>query len=497
MVDKRQRVAIRLESFFRHLDGGADSHHQLLNAVVSFGAVMKQRVAPTAHRDPIVSSVSELPVDASGTENVFAAIGQCVSKYRRKCRDGQLMIVVWTDESGDDVAKLEDTIRICQDHGVSVSVVGPSAVLGADVGLHSFTDPQSQQIHQLPVRRGPDSALPERLDLDYWFLTQEPQPELELRSGFRGAGLPSWYGTDDLTVPGYHCIAALEVALPSWYGGRDLKGLVSGFGPYALTRLTLQTGGAYIIFDREEDRVLFPVDTMRAYLPDYRSVEECLHDVQSHPLRRAVMEAVKLTQNKKVGPPPTLLFGKQSESPPYGFMRTYLTPAGFVSNLRRNRLGLKAEADRTARIVEQALAHVAEPGSVERGLEYEYERENARRWRAWYDLTRGRLLATSIRLEEYRLTCDEVVKPGFLDETTNHLILVPSLEMRSDSDFRCRAEEAERLLMRCVRENPNTPWALLAQRELEYGLGINVRQHTLMHVEMPASSTRYTLLPRL
>jgi len=276
-----------------------------------------------------------------------------------------------------------------------------------------------------------------------------------------------------------------------------LKGLVSGFGPYALTRLTLQTGGTYIILDREENRGPFPARVLQAYLPDYRSVEQYLHDVASHPLRHAVLEAVKVTQGKNLGPPPTILFGKQSQSPPYGLMRTYFTPAMFVSHLRANRLRLKAQADRTTRIVEQALAHVSASGSVETGLDRQYKREGSRRWRAWYDLTRGRLLATSVRLEEYRLACDLVVEPGFLDEATNHVIFVPAGEMKSDSHFRRRAEEAERLLARCVRDNPNTPWALLAQRELDYGLGIDARQYALKRVMMPRSGARQSRPPKL
>ena len=209
------------------------------------------------------------------------------------------------------------------------------------------------------------------------------------------------------------------------------------------------------------------------------------------------MAAVKVTQNKKLGPPSTMLFGKLSESPPYGFMRTYLTPARFVNNLRKSRRQLQAQADRTSQIVEEALAHVCQPGSVKNELEYEYERESSRRWRAWYDLTRGRLLATSVRLEEYRLACDLVVQPGFLNETTNHLIFGPALEMRADSRFHRRAEEAERLLTRCVRENPNTPWALLAQRELDYGLGIDVRQHTITLFAMPPSTAQRPQFPEL
>jgi len=493
-LDDRQRMITRVDSFLRRF-GGTASQHQLLNAVVSFGAGMKQHVAPTEASEPVLKSLSELPVDASGRENAFAAVEQCVVKYRKEWRDRQLMILVWTDESGDDAAKLEDTIRICRDQDASVSVVGPSAVLGAEMGLHSFVDSLSRRVRPLPIKRGPDSPAPERLQLDYWFLTQQPATDLAPPSGFLGADMPSWYGGPDPNVPDHRCLAATEVALPSWYGGRDLKGLVSSFSPYALTRLSRQTGGTYTIFDRGEDRAPFGEVAMREYVPDYRSIEEYLVDVQSHPLRRAVMEAVKVTQNKKLGAPPTMLFGQWSETPPYGFMRNYIAPAKFGGKLRMMRRWLKAEADRTTRIIEQALIHVSQPGVVGNGLETEYGSETSPRWRAWYDLTRGRLLATSVRLEEYRLTCDAVVQPGFLDETTNHLIFVPTLRMKSDSRFRHRAEEARRLLVRCVRENAGTPWAWLAQRELDYGLGIAVRQYTIGHVVMAASSTGQSVIP--
>jgi len=498
MANDRRHMATQLELYIQHFARGVNSRHQLRNAVVSFGATIKERVTPTDSQDTIPSSVREFPNDASGKENVFTAIERCAANYRKKWRERQLMIVVWTDESGDDVRKLENTIRVCQDHDVAVTVIGASAVLGAARGLQSFGDSYPRQPLQLPVKRGPDSALPERLELGYWFLTQEPPSKLDSRGGFGERKMPPWYGNNDETVPDHECVAATQVTLPSWYGGGHLNGLVSGISPYALTRLTLQTGGTYILLDRNDERGPFSVDAMRAYLPDYRSIEEYLHEVRTHPLRRAVMGAVKVTQNKNLGPPPTILFGNLSESPPYGFMRAYFTPKKFTSNLHTSRRWLKAHADRTSRFVEQALVHVSESGSVENGLEHEYEGEESRRWRAWYDLTRGRLLATSVRLEEYRLTCDLVVTAGFLNQTTNHVIFVPTREMKSNSNFRRRAEEAERLLMRCVRENPNTAWAWLAQRELDYALGINVRQHALTRVVMPLSSaSRRPYFPKL
>ena len=90
-----------------------------------------------------------------------------------------------------------------------------------------------------------------------------------------------------------------------------------------------------------------------------------------------------------------------------------------------------------------------------------------------------------------------MVEPGFLEQSTNFAVFVPSLQMRSNSTYRYRAEEAERLLLRCVRENPNTPWALLAERELDYGLGIDVRQFTTSLVIMPPGKGEQPSLPKL
>ena len=217
--------------------------------------------------------------------------------------------------------------------------------------------------------------------------------------------------------------------------------MVSGFSPYALTRLTLQTGGSYTIFDRDEDRGPFRPDAMREYVPDYRSSKAYLQDVQSHPLRQGVMEAVKVVQGKDLGPPEMMMFVKRLKSTQQ-LIRLYYPPTQFASKFRGMRRTFHRDANRTSRFVEQALAHVSEAGEIKTGMEYEYTREESKRWRAWYDLTRGRLLATSVRLEEFRLTCDQVAEPGFLNATTNHAIFLPGVDMKSDSNFRGLAQRS-------------------------------------------------------
>ena len=176
-------------------------------------------------------------------------------------------------------------------------------------------------------------------------------------------------------------------------------------------------------------------------------------------------------------------------------MRFYYSPSEFQSKLRSSKRRLLREASRYSKLVDTALQHVSEDGNREVGLEGLYRYEESPRWRAWYDLTRGRLLATSVRLEEYRLTLEEAAKPGALANTTNHILLIASPNLRSGPVFQDRAEEGERLLRRCVRENRGTPWETLAQRELDFALGVGVREMAL--VRQPSGpASRQPNLPR-
>ena len=461
LVDDRQRVAERLTPFYATLANGRDSSgHQLLSTVVSYGASMNQRVAPTTFGVRIVNAVENLPIDRTGHEKVFEAVGRSSVSFRERFPKHQILVVVWTDESGDDVNHLEPTIQVCKKHNVAVSVVGPSSVLGADTGLHSYTDPKSKSVYQLPVRRGPDTAVPERLELDYWYPTRRVR------------------------------------RTPSWHGGPNLSGVLCGYSPYSLTRLTLQTGGNYTIFDRAEDRPRVDRAQMARYQPSYGSLQEYEDDVQSSPLRRAVMNAVGETRGKKIAEPTMMLFTKATGDRPFDFMRYYYPPAQFRQRLAASRGRLKGQAIRAGNTIDKALRHLSTDDDFEHGLEEEYAYDQSPRWRAWYDLTRGRLLAASVRFEEYRLIIDEITSTGALKTGTNYVMFVPSQTLRSDPKFQRRGEEAERLLRRCASQNRGTPWEVLANAELNIALGIDARQMTLTPTPGGGPAPNRPVLPR-
>lgn len=446
LKDDRQRVATRLRSFLDDIHAGdGQREYELKNAVATYGKGFRVRVSPTGAIDKVLAAIESSPADRSGFENVFGAIEKTVARYRREWKS-QMMVVVWTDESGDDTQLLDQTIARCQKAKVAVSVVGPSAVLGAETGFHSYTDPKSNMTYQLPVKRGPDSVVPERLRLGYWFRTRPPR-------GFGRRGRS-----------------------PSWYGGQDLAGIASGFSPHALTRLATETGGTYTIFDRPEDRAPFDFRRMIGYAPGYSTATNYQKELRKYPLRRAVHEAVKVTYQTNIVPPDMMFFGEVITEPSYTISALYFSPSQFRSKLKSNRSRLDRQIRRYAKVLESSLSKVSDDGVLAKGLEYEYGNEPSPRWKAWYDLTRGRLLANRVRCEEYRLTMDWLQKKGSLNESTNGIVLDSQTQMRSSSEFLAYSEEARDLLTRCAEDNSGTPWAYLAERELQHGLGVSVRQ---------------------
>ncbi|MBI3464789.1 MAG: hypothetical protein HY000_17295 [Planctomycetes bacterium] len=313
----------------------------------------------------------------------------------------------------------------------------------------------------LPVKRGPDTSLPERLLLPYWH---------------------------DATVPAWSQDGAQIERGAQWYGGPHRERMMSGFGPYALTRLAIETGGDFTIFDQRGNDSPFRLDAMRPYQPDYGSAAEYLRSLTYSRLRQAVSAAVMLTYQNVIERPPTMEFvvGRSDEYP-YDVVRYFLTPVDFRDELENRLVDEQRRAAAALRTIDQALAKFRDGD-----MEAEYRRERSPRWRAWYDLTRGRLLANHVRYLEYGVVCSLIQQAGGLRPETNRLILHPSPNLRTDSVSVKMAQEAKRLLTRCVKENPDTPWAYLAQWELDQPLGIAIEQAV---IPRPANTLRAPAVP--
>ncbi len=412
---ERERLAKHIETVYAHIakadDKALASGEGLLTAVVSFGQDRKVLTAnPTDDPNTIASAIRSVALDTTGFESTFTTVGEIVRKWGNyKDKGGnryRTMIIVVTDEIGDDQERVEDAIAVASQNKppVPVYVLGSQAIFARKQGRMNYTDPKTgQTYYNLPVDQGPESLMPE------------------------------------------------QIRLPYWYAGDQYDVLDSGFGPFALSRLAGATGGIYFVTRLGQTRMGFDPVAMREYKPDWVSPAKYQADVLNHPIRKAVIDAALITQQNNLPGMPRLEF------PPFDAPE-------FKEAMEQG----QTLAARTEYTVDEALKPITAVTKLR-------DRENSRRWQAHYDLIRGRLLAIKVRCNEYNRACAEMKKdaPKFTKKDSNAWRLVPDTQVLHAGDKAGVAgKQAFDLLKKVVAEHPNTPWALLAQRELKNPLGL-------------------------
>jgi hypothetical protein len=410
LLAERQRLARHIDTVYTHIQqldaNGLAADRGLLTLVVAFGEDRRAMTPqPTAELSEILEAIDQVPLDESGIENTFTTVAEITRRWGRyKDARGatyRSMIIVVTDEVGDDEIHLEEAVELAQRNRVPVYVLGSQAIFGRVEGFMTYTDPRTKHVfHGVPVRQGPESA------------------------------------------------ALEQIRLPFWYEGEQYDILESGFGPYALCRLASATGGIYFVTRFNGRRMGFDPVRMREYRPDWVRRDHYEQEIARSPLRQAVIHAAQVTQQQLPGMP-TLVF-PPADSPQFKEVME----------------ASQATADRVAYTVEEALG----PINATAGRR---DRETSRRWQAHYDLIRGRLLAMKVRCFEYNWACARMKKdpPKFQNPRSNAWRLVPDTSIQYSEKALEAAREAETLLKQVVEQHPNTPWAVLAQRELRHPLG--------------------------
>ncbi len=266
---ERQRLAKHIETVYTHItqldENQLAADKGLLTLVVAFGQDRKAMIAkPTAELSEILEAIGEVPTDASGVESTFTTVAEIIHRWGRyKDSAGQLyhaMIIVVTDEAGDDEPRLEESIELAQRAKVPVYVLGSQAPFGRAKGVMDYVDPRTKRLyHNLEVDQGPESALIE------------------------------------------------QIRLPFWYEGSQYDLIESGFGPYGLSRLASATGGIYFVTRFGPRRMGFDPARMKEYKPDWVRRDQYEAGVARSPLRQAVVNAAQITQQRLPGMP-TLIF---------------------------------------------------------------------------------------------------------------------------------------------------------------------------------------------
>jgi hypothetical protein len=182
---------------------------------------------------------------------------------------------------------------------------------------------------------------------------------------------------------------------------------------------------------------------MRKYRPDYVSINEYQKRAAQNKARWALVQASAQSQLGQMDSP-RLRFVKAEEG-------------AFVTAL--------STAQQSAAALEPKINALY--GTLQTG-ETDREKETILRWQAGYDLAIGRVLAVKVRTETYNAML-AAAKRGlkFKDAKNNTWVLKPSDEISAGSQYQKLADKAKMYLTRVVNDHPDTPWAMLAERELK------------------------------
>lgn len=400
---------------------GAIEVPPLLTSILSFGSEVEVLTKqPTDDLAEIRSAIEKIG-NEGGDEMVFHAIKTAVDKYKsyRVAKGNNparnVMLLVVTDERGDDLQLAEETIKACRFQSIPCYVLGVPAPFGRDKAFIKFVefDPAYAQVEDwAEVDQGPESLYPERVKLGYQDNYME-EPVLD-----------------------------------------------SGFGPYALSKLCYETGGIYFSIhpnrkinakvDRKDTEAFasqmayfFDPEVMDRYRPDYLSDAEYMARVKKSPLRYALLNAAQLSRTGTLSKPKTVFIKRDEPT--------------FNKELTESQL-------ESARLYPE----LAEMCSILSEGEKFRAKETSPRWLASFELSYGTALAAKIRAESYNAMLAKAKRGmSFTTPESNTWNLRPSDKVTVDSKLEKEAKLAKELLQSVVEKHAGTPWGILAGRELD------------------------------
>jgi hypothetical protein len=402
---------------------GEPSEAKLATAVIGFDEQVEFVLDPPASEaDRVVAALEGLASSKSAQEHTFTALEKALEKYLPlRTREGkELLLVVVSDEAGDDDAQVDRLVERTRRQAVPVYVIGLPAPWGQ-------TNPLSPNPKQRDAADrednhptyGPESLRSERVDLEDWS-----------RSGSGGA----------------------------------MSLVDAGFGPFALERLCRASRGQFFIVRPElgfgfgargwpaAGALTFDEAVLAKYAPDYVSAAEYEKLLAENKARAALSEAAQLPKVMIEGYPGTR-FPKAAEA----------KMAKEMSQAQQFAARNLPPIDRLYAILSQ--------GEADR------EKLSGPRWQAQFDLAIGRVMATKARLDGYNSML-AALKRGktFQNPSSTEWVLEPADVFETESSIRRMAERAKMYLERVVREHPGTPWARIAEEELRQPMGWKWRE---------------------
>ncbi len=397
----------------------------LLTTVMSYSkGITEQTSKPTSNVEEIKKAIDNIKVDETGLENTCGAIGAVIGKYAQGAirQKRKLVLIVVTDESGDDGEHVEETIHRCKTVDAPVYVLGHYSVFGYPYARVRYVDPKYKLTHWLQINRGPETPFPECLQFD-----------------------------------GLH-------------GRWDV--FSSGFGPYEQVRIAKQTGGIFFMLPGKEDNLAgagsfeerkFELLDMKEYLPDLSARVEYARERDSSKFRDAQWRVIA-TLNPHIDKELNMQEHHYSIDP-----AQFATQGKTTFERAVRAMGLLNEAVKLLESVKKLRGN-----------------EPSERWRANYDLMHAQCLAYRVRLFQLLLSLDahQKAKPMVKDPKNNgwdirrvHELLEPDKEQirvtRVDvAELKKQNETAKAEFQEVIKNHPRTPWARRAQWEMSNGFGM-------------------------
>ena len=425
------------------------SFESLETMVCMFGeTVVPLMPAPSGDVKAIRNAIKAISQDEAGKENVFTGVSTVLDEYAELCQRAKrkLMIIVVSDESGDDGQLLEEVVVKAREAKAPVYFLGRESVFGYPWASVKFLDEETGIYVWPTISRGPETAAPEALQ---------------------------------------------------WTGFGKRHGWMSehtsaGFGPYEQVRLARESGGIFFLLaDVEEDLAgqntqhVYDDLAMKEYRPLLLPRVQYVRDRNASAFRDSIW---KIIANLNPNTDEQLNFGWRFSGERAAFT-----------------VQAKQEFDKTMRAVGLLTASVKQLERIRRLR----AGEPSQRWRAAYDLVYAQCFTYKVRLFQYALALDYRMSawPQFEDERTNRLDRMTTRELRAPDQRQLKLtgisleemeqarKEAVAAFDRVSAEHPGTPWALRADIEKRRGFGTKFRE--VQHYPKPREPGEKPVRPKV
>jgi hypothetical protein len=423
MKDDQQEIRDRIERVYSELGlSDAARGDALFSAVTSYGGEFKIHTAkPTADVDAIRAAIGEVPIDKSGKEMMCLAVGSSIAAYHKYATSGrrQLALILVTDESGeeeDNFQNLEAAVQEARDARCVVYALAREAVFGYPYAHMHWVDPATKIDFWLRINRGPETPMPEQLQIDGFTRRWDAHP--------------------------------------------------SGFGPYEQVRLARETGGAFFMLPSPEVNLVarddrkYELERMRPYLPDLGSRMEYIKQRDKSKMRSALWQVIldlnpyNPKSSKYCTVQVTFPIDKQD----------FAKAAGENQQTARGMLEYLQQA-------EKMLDKVRSLRGREQSFRWQANYDLMYAQVIAYQI---RIQEYGTYLADFVKHPKDITNPLGKDKETTHWDIRTRAQTITGDKTKADVERATALLKEIVRLHPGTPYAARAEWELNRGFGVEL-----------------------